>query len=213
MRAQAADTRHGADVVGRDALPRRHRGAGQAKLFGDARHQAAGLPEDRDRLLTLCHAPLLSTTEQSGARPTSSATKQALRHPAGMRIGDLIRTERARLRWTQRALAKQLGVSPGAVAQWETGDTRPTLANAINFCALAAIDASVLFGPGGDYAGQLVEDPDELALITAWRTLPAEDRAGVLRLIRNAGAGSAMPVGAQIVPLESVRRNPKPSRK
>lgn len=44
-------------------------------------------------------------------------------------IGEIIRFEREARNWKQAQLAERLGVTRGAVAQWETGETTPKRAN------------------------------------------------------------------------------------
>ena len=39
--------------------------------------------------------------------------------------GDFIRKLRWELGWSQRELAKKLGVTPGSVGQWESSMTKP----------------------------------------------------------------------------------------
>src|SRR4051812_38311117 len=104
-----------------------------------------------------------------------------------MEIGELIRVERNKRGWSQRALAKALGISGGAVAQWELGTSRPTLARVIDICSVFGISATSFLAPGSPYAGQIVEDADELALLTLWRRLAADERRFMLKLLRRSG--------------------------
>lgn len=46
-----------------------------------------------------------------------------------MEISDRIRAARAQKGWGQRRLAQRMKVSPSAVAQWELGMTRPSIAH------------------------------------------------------------------------------------
>lgn len=123
--------------------------------------------------------------------------------PPGVTLPELIRRERVRLGWSQRVLAKQLRVSHGAVAQWETGDTKPKLVNVLEMFSLFGIAADQLTAPGSPYFGQIVDDAEELALLNFWRRLRSEDRRVVLRLLSGTGLGFDPP---HDVP-------PKPSRK
>lgn len=132
---------------------------------------------------------MLSITEHDPASGLLSANKLTRRETKRMEISDLIRSERTKKGWTQRAFAKALNVSPGAVAQWELGATRPTLARLIDICAVFGISVQTFLAPGSPYAGQIVEDPDELALLTLWRRLGLPERQFVLRMLRNAGLG------------------------
>jgi transcriptional regulator with XRE-family HTH domain len=101
-----------------------------------------------------------------------------------MELGDMIRSERTRKGWSQREFAKMLGVSPGAVAQWELGDTRPTLERMIDVCGVFGIAASSFLGPGSPYRGQIIEDADEISLLAAWRKLSGDRRLFLLEMLR-----------------------------
>lgn len=105
-----------------------------------------------------------------------------------MEIGDLIRTERTRRGWNQRLLAKSLGVTPGAVAQWELGSTRPKLARLIDICTLFGISAQSFLEPGSPYFGQIVEDQDEIALLALWRKTDPTQRKTIMRILRTVGS-------------------------
>jgi transcriptional regulator with XRE-family HTH domain len=107
-----------------------------------------------------------------------------------MEIGDLIRTERTKRGWSQRALAKALGISGSAIAQWELKTTRPSLARLIDICAVFGISAQSFLAPGSPYYGQIVEDPDEIALLTLWRRLQPTERRFMLKMLRSAGLGA-----------------------
>jgi len=56
-----------------------------------------------------------------------------------MDIASRIREARAVLGWTQRDLAARIKVSPAAVAQWETGQTMPSIANRADLSRLLRI--------------------------------------------------------------------------
>lgn len=88
-----------------------------------------------------------------------------------MTIADLIRAKREERGLSQRALAKLLCVSPSAVAQWETGDKVPTHRHMTALKQALGFQAGVIVVEGSPYTGQLVEDPDELALIGFWQSL------------------------------------------
>lgn len=47
-----------------------------------------------------------------------------------------VRELRRQKGWTQRELAERLGVSPGAVANWEVGTRTPSLETALRLAAL-----------------------------------------------------------------------------
>lgn len=99
-----------------------------------------------------------------------------------------IKAERDRLRWSQRDLAKALGVSPGAVGQWENGSTRPSFASLLDMAELFGASLTGLVGPGTSYPGELVEREDELLLLHAWRQLDPQHRAALGEMMRAAVA-------------------------
>ena len=103
-----------------------------------------------------------------------------------MELRDFLRRERTARGWTLRAVAQALGVNHTAVAQWERGDTKPKLANLVDICNLFGVSIGGFVGPGSAYAGQLVDDPEEIALLAHWRAIPAEQRPLLLRMIEGA---------------------------
>lgn len=50
---------------------------------------------------------------------------------------------------SQRQLANEVGVSPGAVAQWELGATTPTTANLVALANVLGCSMDTLFGRVG----------------------------------------------------------------
>ena len=117
-----------------------------------------------------------------------SDTKQVLDWPS------FVRTERNKAGVSQRQLAKSLGVSGGLVGQWESGVTRITLDRIIDVCALFAIKSDSLFGPGAPFEGRLIDEPEEIALLAAWRRRPEDWRQTMLGVIR----GDAPPIVPKI---------------
>lgn len=105
-------------------------------------------------------------------------------------IGGMIRNERSRLGWSQRAFAKMLAVSPGAVAQWELGNTRPTLQRLIEVCGLFGVPATSFVGPGLPYSGEIIDNPDEIKLLAMWRRLSDDRRLFVLEMLGASEGGS-----------------------
>jgi transcriptional regulator with XRE-family HTH domain len=128
-------------------------------------------------------------TEQADATNLLSAIKHPPRNTKQVELKDIIREERNRRGWSQRALAKALGVSPGAVAQWETGDSGVSLARLVDLCAVFGLQLTSFLGQGSPYAAQIVQDSDELALLAAFRDLPEEERTSTLRMLRAAVRG------------------------
>lgn len=110
-----------------------------------------------------------------------------------MKLSELIVEERNKRGWSQRELARHLRVSPSAVAQWEGEDTKPKLKHALEMFRIFEIALDELTKPGSPYFGQIVDDAEELALLSLWRRLEANDRGVVLRLLRGAGLDPAVP--------------------
>lgn len=50
---------------------------------------------------------------------------------------------------SQRKLAADIGVSPGAVAQWELGATTPTMSNLVALANVLGCSMDTLFGRAG----------------------------------------------------------------
>lgn len=100
-----------------------------------------------------------------------------------MEIADLIRTARKAAKLSQAKLAEELGVNKSAVAQWELGNTIPTDVNMSALKAVLSIADKIEPSPTAPYGGQIVEDPDELALLRFWRSLTAEKKRAVVDLL------------------------------
>lgn len=127
-----------------------------------------------DRLRYGAQAPLLSA-----GRPQTV-------HPAPVSIGDRIRAARKRVGMTQRVLAEHLGVDKSAVAQWENEITGIKTANLIETARILGIRPSELLG-GSTRDDQLVlDDPEEIAVVTILRGLPRDVRDPYVALLRAA---------------------------
>ena len=98
-----------------------------------------------------------------------------------MEIGHLIAKARAQKSLSQRKLASLLNVGPSAVAQWELGSTHPTNENMAALRAILEIQVAISDRPTAPYSGQIVDDPDELALLRFWRGLSIGEREFMLR--------------------------------
>jgi len=100
-----------------------------------------------------------------------------------MSVGDLIRKKRAELKLSQRALAALLGLSHGAVAQWELGQTSPDPVRRSMLAVVLGVDPTALQPGGSPEEGELVKRPDELALLGFYRTLDEADRASFIKVL------------------------------
>ncbi|WP_414653332.1 helix-turn-helix domain-containing protein [Geminicoccus sp.] len=117
-----------------------------------------------------------------------SATKRELGHLSGMDVGERIRLARTRQKLSQRDVAKRLGVSPSAVAQWESGNTKPSHDNLTKMAMIFDLDYERLISniPGSNRI--TAQNLEEEALLLLWRHLTPAARSVLIGLI---GAGAA----------------------
>jgi transcriptional regulator with XRE-family HTH domain len=107
-------------------------------------------------------------------------------------ISDRIRAARLRVGWTQAALAKAVGVSPGAVSQWEGAGALPSgisLDRLQKVARVLMIPTSDLLG-GQAQAGLTLTDEQEIAFMELYRRLTPAMRAIHLQLLYEQVAGS-----------------------
>lgn len=107
-------------------------------------------------------------------------------------IGDRLREQRRHRGLTQDQLARRVGVSRSAVAQWETGRAGQLTGNLTRVAA--ALDASVEFlMHGADKRAPLqAVRGDELAMLRLYRDCDPEDRQILLRTARRLARRQAM---------------------
>lgn len=92
-----------------------------------------------------------------------------------MDIGDRIRSRRRALDMTQQELAAAVEVDKSAVAQWENGGKSRkgiTTTNLIKVARALRVKVSDLTGDASQDLQLTTSDPDEIALIDAFRALP-----------------------------------------
>lgn len=120
------------------------------------------------------HASVLLTTGKRGP----------WQFPA-MDIGDKIRAKRREAGLTQRDLAKLVGVSPGAVGQWEGGGGGKGIstANLMKLTAALGMDIDDVLSQATLDAPLTVVDPEEKAAIHAMRLLDSRLRSAHVRLL------------------------------
>jgi transcriptional regulator with XRE-family HTH domain len=99
-------------------------------------------------------------------------------------IGTRIKALRREKGLSQDDLARQVGVSRSAVAQWETGRTGQVTGNLSRIAG--ALDASVEFLVyGNDKTGPgTLSQGDELAMLRLYRECEPEDRQTLLHIAR-----------------------------
>lgn len=103
-----------------------------------------------------------------------------------MSLSSLIRSARKRHGLTQVQLAALLGVSKGAVAQWELdeGGTTPSVENMARLRDVLEIGSAAETATGSPNSYQFVEDPEKLAWLTLFDLMDETERLVVARMIR-----------------------------
>lgn len=122
------------DMVNRDFGPLRRGTAAETERLrhrNDAAELLRGLKDDG---ISLAHYPVYSTAKHPRSSP-------AIHAPAGygitirvMSLGRKMRAARKAAEKTQDQIADELGVTKGAVSQWETDQTVPELEYFVQFC-------------------------------------------------------------------------------
>jgi transcriptional regulator with XRE-family HTH domain len=106
-------------------------------------------------------------------------------HFIGVKISDRIRAARTKAGLTQRALAARLGVDKSAVAQWEGGGGGVGIktSNLVEVARVLGVRPSDLLGEPSHADRLVLEDTDEITLVTLFRGLPKALREAHLRLL------------------------------
>jgi transcriptional regulator with XRE-family HTH domain len=108
-------------------------------------------------------------------------------------LGSRIRESRQALGLTQEALARTVGVSRSAIAQWETDRTGQVRANLTRVAAVLGVSLGfLLYGERGPWT-EMAETADEWAVLRIYRKLGEGERQDLLRharkLVSNLGEG------------------------
>jgi transcriptional regulator with XRE-family HTH domain len=96
-----------------------------------------------------------------------------------MDLPTTIRTARRASRLSQRTVAQKLGVAPSAVAQWETGETKPKLSNRVDLAQLLTIPFSDLLPEYGGEGGSQ-EERQKQQFLAIFEKLPPPVRESLL---------------------------------
>jgi transcriptional regulator with XRE-family HTH domain len=109
--------------------------------------------------------------------------------PQNPSVGAYIRAARRALGWTQDDLAKAVGVSRSAVAQWETDRAGQVRANLTRIAKVLQVPVTDLLGTDLLGGAPPVRDTesrsaDELALLRLYRECNPDDRGFLLRTAR-----------------------------
>jgi len=121
-----------------------------------------------------------------------------LRYLESMAFGQRLREIMAARGVDQTTLGAALDVTSQAVTQWVNGGTRPRGKRLAEIAQVLDVSAaSLMLDVGEPFENppptislrpekrrDLVDDPDELALLDLWREMEHQDRSIVLRMIR-----------------------------
>jgi transcriptional regulator with XRE-family HTH domain len=106
-----------------------------------------------------------------------------------------IREARRALGLTQDELARRVGVSRSAIAQWETDRTGQVRANLARVAAVLGVSIGYLVAGESEPGLVNVETADERALLSLYRQIPEPGRSELLRNARRmAGAQGLSPI-------------------
>ena len=103
------------------------------------------------------------------------------RQPPATSPGARIKAARIHAGLTQEDLAREIGVSRSAVAQWETDRAGQVGGNLARIAEVLAISVGHLLTGGPKEGAARAEDATELALLRLYRTCTSADRAFLLR--------------------------------
>lgn len=149
---------------------------------------------------------MLSTTERSLSSDLLRTAYRLWSHTPRMDIAGKIRTARGKTDLSQRDVAKKLKVSPSAVAQWELGDTMPTIAKRVDLAQLLNIPFSELLPEAGKITEMAVKDPQVLAIIAQLQELPLPVREAILMQAAATAEALRGPAPPGMPALESKKR-------
>jgi transcriptional regulator with XRE-family HTH domain len=102
-------------------------------------------------------------------------------HPT---VGHRIRSIRRERGWTQDDLARSVGVSRSAVAQWETDRAGQIRDNLGRIARALGVSAEFLLNGNTTPPGERSLTGDEMALLRLYRECPPEDQQILLRTAR-----------------------------
>lgn len=105
--------------------------------------------------------------------------------PAEVDLPTRIRTGRQRVRLSQTALAKHLGVRQSAISQWESGRSVPTLDNCIRLAETLRMPLAELVPPSGVSAPNLLADPIILSVAELVAQIPPQWQVTIQLLLRH----------------------------
>lgn len=84
-------------------------------------------------------------------------------------------------------LADAVGCSQGAVGLWENGHKTPSIRNRLLIAEVLGLQPADLmpeFAPGTDNRALIVTEPDLMALVRLYRSLPEQDRPKLIAAVQ-----------------------------
>jgi transcriptional regulator with XRE-family HTH domain len=108
-----------------------------------------------------------------------------------------IREARRALALTQDELARRVGVSRSAVAQWETDRTGQVRANLARVAAVLGVSIGYLITGDSEAGLMTVETADERALLSIYRQIREPGRSELLRNARRMAAVQGLTPAAE----------------
>lgn len=94
-------------------------------------------------------------------------------------FGQCLRDFRRSFRWSQSALAKQLGITKQAVSNYETGKTSPRINQLLRYAELLQIPVDILLGTKDSFLMQPILSKDTYAVALAYELADAKEQAFV----------------------------------
>lgn len=125
---------------------------------------------------------MISTAIRLTARPLNSAANTTPCQYPSMDAATWVRSNREALGWSQRRLAAAVGVTQGAVSQWENGGGL-TMESLTTLSRVFGASLKGVVGKDTDFPGEMVEREDELRLLYAYRAIAPDRRAFVLDML------------------------------
>ena len=100
-----------------------------------------------------------------------------------MPFGNRLKEARLKKGYTQEELAKKLGISKGAIGNYESEVSSPKEEILIRLMKILEVDANFLFQDLVDVQPGLVLSQDESALLSGYRTLSREGKEYMLQTL------------------------------
>lgn len=115
--------------------------------------------------------------------------KASMRDAKDVAIGIRIKEARGKRGLSQHDLALHLGITAGAVGQWETGDTRPTMTNFERMADVLGVSYQWLLTGDNPSETTRAQTKAEEAILFAIRKLNSTQQGDLLRMLLGLTAG------------------------